>query len=41
VAGAKRRHYVPRNYLERFADGDLVFVGAATAPHSRRTLLKL
>ncbi len=26
VAGAKRHHYVPRNYLERFALGDQVFV---------------
>lgn len=26
MAGAKRHHYVPRNYLERFADGDQVFV---------------
>lgn len=26
MAGAKRHHYVPRSYLERFADGDQVFV---------------
>jgi hypothetical protein len=26
VTGAKRHHYVPRHYLERFADGDQVFV---------------
>ena len=26
VSGPKRQHYVPRNYLERFADGDQVFV---------------
>lgn len=26
VSGPKRHHYVPRNYLERFANGDQVFV---------------
>ena len=26
MAGAKRHHYVPRSYLERFADGDQVAV---------------
>lgn len=26
MTSAKRHHYVPRNYLERFADGDQVFV---------------